>query len=59
MKIFRECSWSQKFLLPPLLDEFVPEDHEARIINEVVDRMDLSPLLLSMRVVGHQLTSRP
>jgi transposase len=32
-------------LLPPSLDEFVPEDHEARIINEVVDTMELSPLL--------------
>ena len=27
------------------LDEFVAENHEARITNEVVDTMDLSPLL--------------
>jgi transposase len=45
MKIFREYSQSQGLLLPPSLDEFVPEDHEARIVNEVVDTMDLSPLL--------------
>ena len=45
MKIFREYSQCQGLLLPPSLDEFVPEDHEARIINEVVDTMDLSPLL--------------
>ena len=32
-------------LLPPSLDEFVPENHEAHIIDEVVDTMDLSPLL--------------
>jgi len=32
MKIFREYSQSQIFLLPPSLEEFVPEDHEARII---------------------------
>jgi len=44
MKIFREYSQSQGLLLPPSLDEFVPENHEARIINEVVDTMDLSPL---------------
>jgi len=43
MKIFRE--YSQGFLLPPSLDEFVPKNHEARIINEVVNTMDLSPLL--------------
>jgi len=45
MKIFREYSQCQGFLLPPSLDEFVPENHEARIINEVVDTMDLWPLL--------------
>ena len=29
----------------PSLDEFVSENHEARIVSEVVDTMDLSPLL--------------
>ncbi len=33
------------FLLPPSLDEFVPENHEARIVNDVVDTINLSPLL--------------
>ena len=45
MKIFKQYSQNQNFLLPPSLDEFVPEDHEVRIINEVVDTLDLSPLL--------------
>ena len=44
MKIFREYSQCQGLLLPPSLEEFVPDDHEARIVNEVVDTMDLSPL---------------
>lgn len=45
MKIFKEYRQDQSFLLPPSLDEFVPEDHEVRIIDEVVDALDLSPLL--------------
>ena len=45
MKIFKEYRQDQNFLLPPSLDEFVPEGHEVRIINEVVDTLDLSPLL--------------
>jgi len=45
MKIFKEYSQGQNFLLPPSLDEFVPEDHEVRIINEVVNILGLSPLL--------------
>jgi transposase len=32
MKIFKEYNQSQPFLLPLSLDEFVPENHEARII---------------------------
>jgi len=44
MKIFREYSQCQGLLLPPSLEEFIPDDHEARIVNEVVDVMDLSPL---------------
>jgi len=37
MKIFKEYRQDWTFLLPPSLDEFVPEDHEVRIINEVVE----------------------
>jgi transposase len=33
MKIFRGYRQDLNFLLPPSLDEFVPEDHEVRIIN--------------------------
>jgi transposase len=45
MKIFKEYRQDQNFLLPPSLDEFVPEDHDVRIMNDVVDTLDLSPLL--------------
>ena len=45
MKIFKEYRQGQNFLLPPSLDEFVPEDHEVRIISDVVDTLDASLLL--------------
>lgn len=45
VKLFREYRQDQSFLLPPSLDEFVPEDDEVRIINDVVDTIDLSLLL--------------
>lgn len=32
------------FLLPPSVQEWLPEDHLARFIVEVVDQLDLSPL---------------
>jgi hypothetical protein len=45
MKMLREYSQGQMFLLPPSPDEFVPENQETRIINDVVDTTDLSPML--------------
>jgi len=45
MKIFKEYRQDHNFLLPPSLDEFVPEDHEVRIISDVVDTLDSSLLL--------------
>jgi len=45
MKVFKEYRQDQNFLLPPSLDEFVPEDHEVRIISDVVDTLDSSLLL--------------
>jgi len=34
VKVFREYQQNQRFLLPPALDEFVPEDHEVRTDTE-------------------------
>ncbi len=45
MKIFKEYRQDQDFLLPPSLNEFIPEDHEVHVINDVVDTLDLPPLL--------------
>ena len=38
-KRFRHYDQSQSFLLPPSLDDWLPEDHEARFISDVVDTM--------------------
>ena len=41
---FKEYDQNQLFLLPPNLAEWVPEDHVARFISDVVDMLDLSAL---------------
>jgi transposase len=38
-KRFRHYDQSQSFLLPPSLDDWLPEDHEARFISDVVEDM--------------------
>lgn len=45
MRVFRTYEQEQHFLLPLSLSEFVPADHEVRIVSEVVDAMDLSSLV--------------
>ena len=45
-KRFREWNPKQKWLLPPSLDEFIPEGHTAHFVRDlVVDELDLSAIL--------------
>jgi len=42
-KVFRAYDPDQSFLMPPSLDEWLPEDHTARFVAETVDELlDLS-----------------
>jgi transposase len=43
-KRFRVCSLDQQFLLPPSLQDWLPEDHLARFIADVVNELDLSSI---------------
>ena len=44
-KVFRHYDPTQSFLLPPSLDDWLPEDHTARFIAEAVDQLlDLSAI---------------
>jgi transposase len=44
MKIFKPYTPGQKMLLPPDLEEMIPVGHRVRVVNAVVDRMDLKTL---------------
>ncbi len=47
-KVFRPHDPDQSFLMPPLLDDWLPQDHTARFISEVVDDLlDLSAVYYS------------
>jgi transposase len=41
-KMFRSYDRDQSFLMPPSLDEWLPQDHTARFIDETVGLLDLS-----------------
>jgi transposase len=46
-KRFRSCSHDQPFLLPPSLQDWLPENHLARFIADVMNELDLSSIYIS------------
>jgi len=50
--MFKEYNQEQRFLLPLSVEDFVGEDHLARIINEVVNRLDLTELYARYSELG-------
>jgi hypothetical protein len=52
MSNFRQFDRATGFLLPPSLDERLPEQHLARFVVEVIDGLDLSAMVKSYRGSG-------
>ena len=50
---FRRGDRDQPFLLPPDLRDWLPTDHLAWFILDVVDQLDLDPFLRAYRADGH------
>ena len=44
-KTFRPYNQGQLLLLPPSIEEWVPENHLARFVNDTVEQMDLSVIM--------------
>ena len=52
MSNFRQVDRSTGYLLPPSVDEWLPERHLARFVVEVIDRLDLSSMVKAYRGSG-------
>ncbi len=52
MSNFRQVDRQTGFLLPPSVDEWLPEQHLARFVVEVIERQDLSAMVKSYRGSG-------
>ena len=42
---FKAYTQNQAMLLPPSLNELIAADHPVRIVNQVLDKIDIEPLL--------------
>ena len=49
---FKPYNQEQIMLLPPSLEELVPKSHLVRIVNEVINKVNLEPLNASYKTIG-------
>ena len=54
MEKFKPINNDQLFLLPPSVEDFIPADHLARIIKEVVETIDVSPIESKYSYLGQK-----
>ena len=52
MRNFRQVDRQTGFLLPPSVDEWLPERHLARFVVEVIDQLDVSAMVKAYRGSG-------
>lgn len=43
--VFKDYNFNQNLLLPPSLEELIPPNHPVRIVNQVVDNLNINPLI--------------
>ena len=43
--VFKDYNFNQSLLLPPSLEELIDPNHPVRVINQVVDNLNLDPIL--------------
>lgn len=43
--VFKPYQQDQPMLLPPRLEELIPAGHVVRVVNEIIDEIDLKPLI--------------
>lgn len=49
---------NQMMIFPPTLDELVPKEHVVRLVDAVVDRLDISEILSTYRGGGNSCFDR-
>ena len=43
--VFKPYATNQLMILPPSLEDFLPLNHPVRTVNEVINQIDINPLL--------------
>jgi len=43
--VFKDYLFNQPLILPPSLDELIPSNHPSRVLNAVIEKINIQPLL--------------
>ena len=54
MQKFKPVNTQQYFLLPPSVEDFIKEDHLARVVAEVVDTLDTTSIEKQYSYLGQK-----
>ena len=46
---FKDHAQNQSMLIPPSLDEMIDDNHPVRIVNQVIDQIDIDPLFAKFK----------
>jgi len=50
--IFKAYNQQQVMLLPPSLEELIAANHPVRVVNKVLDQIDIVPLMAKYKAGG-------
>ena len=50
--VFKPYNQQQIMAIPPTLEELIPKGHPVRIVNEIIDKIDIGPLLKAYHIKG-------
>ena len=50
--VFKDYNPKQNMLLPPSLDELIDGNHPVRVVNQVIDHIDIDPLIKKFKGGG-------
>jgi transposase len=43
--VFKAYQQNQMYLIPPSIEEMIKENHPVRIVNQVIEKINIKPLL--------------
>ena len=51
-KLFKPYNQNQQMLIPPSIEDFIDKNHPVRVVNKIIDAIDIRPLLHKYRGGG-------